>query len=430
MGKIIKSVKLNILPLTSKKEQMLSELEKKWCDGINHLFETLDTWDVFNLPFTRYNLQNLEYNHIRKRFNMHSQHAVDMMKDAFTVWQNNGRNGINDAPVSFNIPRSGSFKETKHGNPVVSVSTLNGRTGLPVAQDGAWNRFQSFLKNGWNTTMFRIKRNGNNWQVLVSIFKNFSIKGDYDTVIGIDTGSRTLATISIINRERKTLKQIYMGRDIWNKQRDFSIRRSKLQRIRDTAKGDNRFKAIRKLNRLKGYESCFVKTRIYEIANRIIDLAREYNGFIAIEDLKGLKESKMHRKSNRRVKRMPFYKFRVALEQIAGQNNTLVVAINPRHTSQRCSRCGIIRKTNNVVFSCPSCGFECNRDRNASVNIAHVAGNEFFKNKRLISVQKPQISMGDAPVNGHGWKNEKVLSPCLQHAQSSDFKPMALAIGS
>ena len=321
---------------------MLSELEGRWINAADHLFETLRYWDVFDLPLTRFNLQKLEYKHIKKEFDLHSQMAVDVIKDVFTAWKNNGREGIDTVSISFNIPRSGSFRKTKKGNPVVSIATLNGngRIGLPISQDGAWNRFNQFLKDGWRTTMFRIKRCSNGWQVLVSIYKIFNIKRDYDAVIGIDIGSRTLATVSILDKKGKILKQLYFGKDIWENQRNISIRRSKLQRMAKI--GNDRDKAKRKLRELRGYESNFIKTRCYEIANEIIRLAKKYNAFIAIEDLNGLKESRLHRKANRRVKRMPHYQFRVALEQVSGENNTAVVAINPSYTSQRCSRCGKI----------------------------------------------------------------------------------------
>lgn len=115
---------------------------------------------------------------------------------------------------------------------------------------------------------------------------------------------------------------------------------------------------------------------------------------------------------------MPYYKFRVALEQVAGQNNIAIVVINPAYTRQRCSRCGKIHKTNKVVFKCPSCGFECNRDRNASVNIAYVAG-KFFK---TITAQA-QNNIGNASTNRHIWKYEDGLDSCSQQAQPSDFKP-------
>jgi len=392
---------------------MLSELEKQWLNVCNHLFETLRHWDIFDRPLTRYNLHKIEYKHIKDFSGLQSQMVIDVIKDSFAVFSNNGGN-IKIPSISYNIPRSGSFKSTKKSNPVVAVASLDKRIGLPISQDGAWNRFKDFLRNGWKTTSFRLKRNGNRWQLLMSIFKDFKVNKRYDAVVGVDVGSRTLAAISILNREGKILRQLYFGRDIWEKQRNISIRRSKLNSLAD--KGN--YKARRKLSKLMSYESNFVKTRCYEVANRIIDLAKEYNAFIAIEDLKGLKNSRLHRKANRRVKRMPFYLFRVALEQVAGQNSTAVVTIDPAYTSQRCNRCGEFHETTSVLFKCPSCGFVCNRDRNASVNIAFVAGG-LFKTMHT----KTQINKRYVPVNGHVWQDDGCLITCSQHFQTPDCKP-------
>jgi putative transposase len=49
-----------------------------------------------------------------------------------------------------------------------------------------------------------------------------------------------------------------------------------------------------------------------------------------------------------------------------------VIAVNPRHTSQTCSRCGQVAAGNRVtqaVFRCQMCGYEANADVNAAVNI-------------------------------------------------------------
>jgi transposase len=46
--------------------------------------------------------------------------------------------------------------------------------------------------------------------------------------------------------------------------------------------------------------------------------------------------------------------------------------INPKYTSQRCSKCGCISANNRpsqAVFKCVKCGFESNADYNASQNI-------------------------------------------------------------
>jgi transposase len=50
-----------------------------------------------------------------------------------------------------------------------------------------------------------------------------------------------------------------------------------------------------------------------------------------------------------------------------------VVAVDPRHTSQACSRCGHTARNNRRSrgrFVCRKCGFELHADLNASRNIA------------------------------------------------------------
>lgn len=213
--KIVKTIKLNILPLTSKKEQMLSELEKRYLGATEHSFKTLRNWDTVDLPLTKFNLQKVDYKYIKEKLDLQSALVIDTIKDVFTCWKNKDRDGINNISIPFRIPHSGSFKKTKKGNPVVSIAGLNGRIGLPISQDGAFDRFNKFLEDGWEAKSFRLKRNSNGWQVLVSISKTFEVNKDYGAVIGIDMGSRTLATISILGKDNKILKQLYLGQDIW-----------------------------------------------------------------------------------------------------------------------------------------------------------------------------------------------------------------------
>ena len=51
--------------------------------------------------------------------------------------------------------------------------------------------------------------------------------------------------------------------------------------------------------------------------------------------------------------------------------------VNPAYTSQRCSRCGHVDKSNRpsqAVFACGACGFRANADHNAAINILARAG--------------------------------------------------------
>ncbi|WP_091383436.1 RNA-guided endonuclease InsQ/TnpB family protein [Actinokineospora alba] len=54
-----------------------------------------------------------------------------------------------------------------------------------------------------------------------------------------------------------------------------------------------------------------------------------------------------------------------------------VVTVDPRHTSQRCSACGIVdreARESQAVFRCRSCNLACNADVNAALNIRLAAG--------------------------------------------------------
>ena len=60
-----------------------------------------------------------------------------------------------------------------------------------------------------------------------------------------------------------------------------------------------------------------------------------------------------------------------AIEQKCEANCVCLHQVEPKYTSQTCSRCGNVDKGNRegVLFRCTSCGYEANADLNASINI-------------------------------------------------------------
>ncbi|MGC8565237.1 MAG: RNA-guided endonuclease InsQ/TnpB family protein, partial [Thermoplasmata archaeon] len=85
----------------------------------------------------------------------------------------------------------------------------------------------------------------------------------------------------------------------------------------------------------------------------------------------------------------------------AGKN---VVYVNPKHTSQKCSRCGYINKNNRYgsVFKCKNCGYELNADLNASRNIEVLGNSEYF---RLLSASQ-SLRFNETPLMG-GWGDQQ-----------------------
>jgi len=67
--------------------------------------------------------------------------------------------------------------------------------------------------------------------------------------------------------------------------------------------------------------------------------------------------------------------FRQMLESKVEETGSLVIAVPPAYTSQRCSGCGeIVKKDLSVrVHDCPYCGLVLDRDHNAAINILDLA---------------------------------------------------------
>ena len=71
---------------------------------------------------------------------------------------------------------------------------------------------------------------------------------------------------------------------------------------------------------------------------------------------------------------IPFHKLLHMLEYKAKLVGITVINVSEAYTSQQCSHCGIIRKSNRKfrgLYICHSCGLRLNADHNAAINISH-----------------------------------------------------------
>ena len=117
----------------------------------------------------------------------------------------------------------------------------------------------------------------------------------------------------------------------------------------------------------------------YEIANKVVELARERFGCaIAIESLSGMSRLGNYATENRRFSSWSYYRLGEYIEQKASPYDIPIVEVDPAYTSVTCSRCGERGTTHRrgVHFECESCGYEQHADANASVNIAKAAARE------------------------------------------------------
>jgi putative transposase len=177
------------------------------------------------------------------------------------------------------------------------------------------------------------------------------------SIVGIDVGLKSFATLS--NGERIPNPWFFE-----EEEKELARVQRKLSKA---PKGTpERMKAIK------------VVERVHErIANRRSDFAHQVShdlvnrfGLIAFEDLsiKSMLKNHCLAKSISDVAWNMLVKATVSKAAYAGSK---VVLVDPRQTSQMCSRCGLIVKKDlsERVHRCPECGLSMDRDLNAAINI-------------------------------------------------------------
>ena len=101
-------------------------------------------------------------------------------------------------------------------------------------------------------------------------------------------------------------------------------------------------------------------------------VAMPYDVF-ALEDLTSIRVQKRKGKNfTRKLNNWSFYQLEEFIRYKAEALGKLVVSVDPRFSSQKCSRCGTVLKKNRngSSYRCHSCGLQLNADLNAARNIA------------------------------------------------------------
>lgn len=119
--------------------------------------------------------------------------------------------------------------------------------------------------------------------------------------------------------------------------------------------GHGRKRRLQPIEVLSKREENFRSTINHRYAKTIVETAyREGCGVIQMEDLTGINTKSTF------LRGWPYFDLQKKIIQKAEDIGILVVLVKSRHTSQRCSECGYIHKSNRPnqsTFICQSCGF-------------------------------------------------------------------------
>ncbi len=205
------------------------------------------------------------------------------------------------------------------------------------------------------------KRRGQ-WYVMLPVRQPQTPVGcsDEPAFIGVDLGVARHATVVTPDRT-----VFFDGKEARRRREHFADLRRRYQRHRRTDR----------VKEQKGKESRWMDDLNHKISRRIVDLAARYpNPVIVLERLDGIRYRTHGSKCFNRM--MASWAFRDLVDKIkykAARSGIPVIFVDPRKTSQTCSRCGHVSRSNRpeqATFRCIACGYSTNADRNAARNIA------------------------------------------------------------
>ncbi|MDQ2884613.1 MAG: transposase [Chloroflexota bacterium] len=180
--------------------------------------------------------------------------------------------------------------------------------------------------------------------------------------LGVDLGIVQLATDST--------GESFSGAKVREVRMRYHKRRQELQRVGTRS-------AKRRLKKLSGREARFQKDTNHCIAKTLVHKAVVSRKALALEDLTGIRQRATVRRENRYERHSwAFYQLRVYIAYKAAWASIPVGFVDPRNTSRTCHVCKHCEKANRqsqASFTCKRCGFRCNADYNAAINISRAS---------------------------------------------------------
>lgn len=358
----------------------LRQMSEQYREACNHVSRY-----VFEHGFMldAYKLQKLMYGEMRGVFGLKAQMAVSVFRtvtaryDAVRTQLRNKPYRFEDIytgkrhkvaktlewlrePVEFRRPQADLARERDYAflkNGLISVNTLGKRA--KVAYNAS--NFEQYLSGDWQLGTGKVLERNGKWYFHIPVSRADGEPFSTDTVkhvVGIDRGLRFLATT--YDEQGKTM--FFAGKKIAAKRNKFAKARGQLQ-SKDTKS------AKRVLKRLSGRENRWMSDVNHRISKTLV---RRYgaNTLFVLEDLT---EVSFEAQGRCDLTSWSFYQLEQFLSYKAHEVGSTVLTVNPKYTSQRCPKCGTIRKSNRKHdehrYECANCGYKSNDDRVGAMNI-------------------------------------------------------------
>lgn len=313
------------------------------------------------------------YYYLRETYNLKSQMAQSVMKTVIAKYKTNKSNGHDFTKVQFkkleyDLVWNRDYSLT---NNIFSINTLDGRLKIPFESKGMEKYFDGTYKFGTAKLVYKF----NKYFLHIPMTKEYHQTTPYsiNKIVGIDLGINFIATCY----DSYGTTTFFKGRHIKAKRGGYKILRKQLQECGTKS-------AKRKIKSIGSRENRWMNDLNHSITKALVERYGA-NTLFVLEDLTGIRNSTEKVNINNRYVSVSwaFYQFRQLLEYKATMNKSLVIAVDPKYTSQTCPKCGHIEKANRDkkkhIFCCKNCNYQSNDDRIGAMNLWR-KGIEYIEN--------------------------------------------------
>ena len=359
MEQITMTAKVQIAA-TDTDKVLLNKTMSVYCDACNYVSDyVFRTHDL-----KQFSLNKILYSTLREKFGLKSQMAQSVFKTVIARYKSILENQNEWIKPSFKKPQydlvwNRDYSLTQN---CFSVNTLNGRVKLPYFAEGMSKYFNHSIYR-FGTAKLVNKRGKYYLYIPVTYEVEESNISDICNVVGIDRGINFV----VATYDSKHKSGFVSGKAIKQKRANYSRLRKELQ-MRHTPSSRRRLKAIGQR------ENRWMQDINHQVSKALATGNPKHTLFV-LEDLTGIRNATERVKTKDRYVSVSwsFYDLEQKLIYKAKQNQSSVIKVDPRYTSQCCPACGHTEKSNRNkkihLFTCKNCGYTSNDDRIGAMNL-------------------------------------------------------------
>ena len=359
---LTKTAKLQIYASEEEKALLLDSM-RAYSDACNYVSNYIYT----TKDLSQVSVQKHTYEKCRSEYGLPSQMACNVVRTVIGSYKTNKTNGNGWGECKYDAPqmtlswnRDYSLTTDKF-----SVGTLRGRIKVDYAKSNMEQYFDKSIYH-FGTAKVVYKHGKFFLHISVSYEVEESNMSDICNVVGIDRGINFV----VATYDSKHKSGFVSGRAIKQKRAHYSKLRKELQK-RQTPSARRRLKAIGQR------ENRWMQDVNHCISKALVESNPKHTLFV-LEDLTGIRNATERVKTKDRYVSVSwsFYDLEQKLIYKAKQNQSTVIKVDPRYTSQCCPVCGHIEKSNRNkkihLFTCKNCGYSSNDDRIGAMNLYHM----------------------------------------------------------